>query len=78
MALVDGAARSAKKFTDIGAAVADGFKTLEPEPTAANLGNTYPGVPDGNDPLGKVETEEEKKAKEKLEKEKKTKTNTDE
>jgi hypothetical protein len=53
MALVDGAARSAKKFTDIGAAVADGFKTLEPEPTAANLGNyTYPEVPDGNKPTG--------------------------
>ena len=43
-ALVAGAGRAAKKFTDIGAAVADGFKTLEPEPTAANLGNyNYPG-----------------------------------
>ena len=66
MALVDGAARSAKKFTDIGAAVADGFKTLEPEPTAANLGNTYPEIPDGNtgkgegDPKTKEEEEEEK------------------
>ena len=48
-ALVAGAGRAAKKFTDIGAAVADGFKTLEPEPTAANLGNyNYPGIPDGN------------------------------
>lgn len=82
MALVDGAAVSAKKFTDVGAAVADGFKTLEPEPIAANLGNTYPGIPDGNNPPGEVETEEEKKAreeKEKLEKENKTKNkDTDE
>ena len=53
MALVDGAARSAKKFTDIGAAVADGFKTLEPEATAADLGNyNYPEVLDGNKPTG--------------------------
>ena len=37
MALVDGAANTNKKFTDIGAAVADGFKDAAPEPTAANL-----------------------------------------
>lgn len=39
MALVDGAARSAKKFTDVGAAVADGFKDITPEPAAADLSN---------------------------------------
>jgi hypothetical protein len=37
MALVDGAAITNKKFTDIGAAVADGFKDAAPEPKAANL-----------------------------------------
>ena len=63
MALVDGAARSAKKYTDIGAAVADGFKTLEPEPTAANLGNTYPEIPDGNTGEGKGEGEGEGETK---------------
>jgi hypothetical protein len=56
--LVAGAADINKKFTDIGAAVADGFKILQPEPTAANLGNyTYPEVTDGNN--GKGEDEEE-------------------
>jgi len=86
MALVDGAATSAKKFTDIGAAVADGFKTLEPEPIVANLGNTYPEIPDGNTGKGKNEgeTPEEKKAREekeeanKLKTEKTTKTDKDE
>jgi hypothetical protein len=38
MALVDGAANTNKKFTDIGAAVADGFKDVDQEPTAADLG----------------------------------------
>lgn len=58
--LVAGAADVNKKFTDIGAAVADGFKILEPEPTAANLGNyTYPEVTDGNNGKGKGEDEEE-------------------
>ena len=37
IALVDGAANTNKKFTDIGAAVADGFKDATPEPAAANL-----------------------------------------
>ena len=36
-ALVDGAANTNKKFTDIRAAVADGFKDATPEPAAANL-----------------------------------------
>jgi len=91
MALVDGAATSAKKFTDIGAAVADGFKTLEPEPIVANLGNTYPEIPDGNNGntdtgggKGEGETAEEKKAREekeaanKLKTEETTKTDKDE
>ena len=75
MALVDGAATSAKKFTDIGAAVADGFKTLEPEPIVANLGNTYPEIPDGN--TGEGEGEGETKTKEE-EEEETTNTDTDE
>jgi len=57
MALVDGAARSAKKFTDIGAAIADGFKTLKPEPISTDLGNTYPEVTDGNNGEGEGEGE---------------------
>ena len=75
VALVDGAATSAKKFTDIGAAVADGFKTLEPEPIVANLGNTYPEIPDGN--TGEGEGEGETKTKEE-EEEETTNTDTDE
>jgi hypothetical protein len=37
MALVDGAANTNKKFTDIGAAVSAGFKDVDPEPKAADL-----------------------------------------
>ena len=85
MALVDGAATSAKKFTDIGAAVADGFKTLEPKPIVANLGNTYPEIPDGNngntdtgggkgEGKNEGETAEEKKAREEKEAANKLKT----
>jgi hypothetical protein len=40
MALVDGAANVNKKFTDIGAAISDGFKDADPEPAAANLGDS--------------------------------------
>lgn len=36
-ALVAGAADVNKKFTDIGAAVSDGFKDASPEPMAADL-----------------------------------------
>ena len=43
MALVDGAANTNKKFTDIGAAVADGFKDATPEPKAANLAGNDDG-----------------------------------
>jgi len=39
-ALVSGAADVNKKFTDIGAAVSEGFKDATPEPTAADLSNT--------------------------------------
>ena len=38
-ALVAGAADVNKKFTDIGAAVSDGFKDAAPEPAAADLSN---------------------------------------
>ena len=38
-ALVAGAADVNKKFTDIGAAVSDGFKDASPEPAAADLSN---------------------------------------
>jgi len=37
MALVDGAANTNKKFTDIKAAVSAGFKDVDPEPKAADL-----------------------------------------
>jgi len=73
MALVDGAARSAKKFTDIGAAVADGFKTLEPEPKVVDLGATYPEVPDGNAGEGEGEKETTEETTEET-----TNTDTDE
>lgn len=49
MALVDGAAITSKKFTDIGAAVADGFKDAAPEPTAANLAGSANSVGKGKD-----------------------------
>ena len=49
MALVDGAAITSKKFTDIGAAVADGFKDAAPEPTAANLAGFANSVGKGKD-----------------------------
>jgi|TARA_R110000824_G_scaffold369000_1_gene558396 hypothetical protein len=50
MALVDGAANTNKKFTDIGAAVADGFKDAAPEPKAANLAGNDNGKPKDKDP----------------------------
>ncbi len=39
-ALVSGAADVNKKFTDIGAAVSEGFKDATPEPTAVDLSDT--------------------------------------
>lgn len=55
-ALVDGAANVNKKFTDIGAAVSDGFKDSSPEPAAADLSyketDKDPTVKDGNKDKG--------------------------
>ena len=53
MALVDGAANTNKKFTDIGAAVADGFKDAAPEPKAANLASNGNGKTKDKDPAVK-------------------------
>jgi len=53
MALVDGAANTNKKFTDIGAAVADGFKDATPEPKAANLAGNGNGKTKDKDPAVK-------------------------
>jgi len=51
-ALVLGAADTGKKFVDIGAAVAEGFKNARPEPKAADLKeegkDQFPGVKNAN------------------------------
>ena len=59
-ALVLGAADAGKKFVDIGAAVAEGFKNANPEPKAADLKeedkDEDPGVKDPNNDKNKDDT----------------------
>ena len=53
MALIDGAANTNKKFTDIGAAVSAGFKDVDPEPKAADLSGNGNGKTKDKDPAVK-------------------------